>query len=81
LFAIVVATLVHTYVIQPFQIPTSSLEKSLLVDSLCLSKSLLLRSYILTILLLIYSNLLFAYICYIIIKNQFFIHIGLRCWY
>jgi signal peptidase I len=31
LFAIVVATLVHGYVVQPFNIPTSSLEKSLLV--------------------------------------------------
>jgi signal peptidase I len=39
LFAIVVATLVHTYAIQPFQIPTSSLEKSLLVgDFLFVSK-------------------------------------------
>ena len=39
LFAIVVATLVHTYLIQPFQIPTSSLEKSLLVgDFLFVSK-------------------------------------------
>lgn len=39
LFAIVVATLVHTYLIQPFQIPTSSLEKSLLVgDFLLVSK-------------------------------------------
>lgn len=40
LFAIVVATLVHTYLIQPFQIPTSSLEKSLLVgDFLFVSKA------------------------------------------
>jgi signal peptidase I len=39
LFAIIVATLVHTYVIQPFTIPTSSLEKSLLVgDFLFVSK-------------------------------------------
>ncbi|MFY7665602.1 signal peptidase I [Flavobacterium sp.] len=39
LFAIVVATLVHTYVMQPFQIPTSSLEKTLLVgDFLFVSK-------------------------------------------
>ena len=38
-FALVVATIVHTYVIQPFQIPTSSLEKSLLVgDFLFVSK-------------------------------------------
>ena len=39
LFAIVVATLVHTYVMQPFQIPSSSLEKTLLVgDFLFVSK-------------------------------------------
>ncbi|HEY6143481.1 MAG TPA: signal peptidase I [Flavobacterium sp.] len=39
LFAIIVATLVHTYVLQPFTIPTSSLEKSLLVgDFLFVSK-------------------------------------------
>lgn len=39
LFAIIVATLVHTYVIQPYTIPTSSLEKSLLVgDFLFVSK-------------------------------------------
>ena len=39
LFAIVVATLVHTYVMQPYTIPTSSLEKSLLVgDFLFVSK-------------------------------------------
>lgn len=39
LFAVVVATLVHTYFIQPFTIPTSSLEKSLLVgDFLFVSK-------------------------------------------
>ncbi len=39
LFAIVVATLVHTYVMQPFTIPTSSLEKTLLVgDFLFVSK-------------------------------------------
>lgn len=38
-FAIIVATLVHTYLIQPFVIPTSSLEKSLLVgDFLLVSK-------------------------------------------
>lgn len=38
-FAIIVATLVHTYIIQPFTIPTSSLEKSLLVgDYLFVSK-------------------------------------------
>jgi signal peptidase I len=39
LFAIVVATVVHTYIMQPFTIPTSSLEKSLLVgDFLFVSK-------------------------------------------
>lgn len=39
LFAIVVATTVHTYVMQPFTIPTSSLEKSLLIgDFLFVSK-------------------------------------------
>lgn len=39
LFAIIVATLVHTYVLQPYTIPTSSLEKSLLVgDFLFVSK-------------------------------------------
>ena len=39
LFAIVVATIVHTYLMQPYQIPTSSLEKSLLVgDFLFVSK-------------------------------------------
>ncbi len=39
LYAIVVATLVHTYVMQPFTIPTSSLEKSLLIgDFLFVSK-------------------------------------------
>lgn len=39
LFAIVVATLIHTYIIQPFTIPTSSLEKTLLVgDFLFVSK-------------------------------------------
>lgn len=39
LFAIVVATLVHTYFIQPFTIPSSSLEKTLLVgDYLFVSK-------------------------------------------
>ncbi len=39
LFAIVVATIVHTYVMQPYTIPTASLEKSLLVgDFLFVSK-------------------------------------------
>lgn len=39
LFAIVVATIVHGYVMQPFMIPTSSLEKTLLVgDMLFVSK-------------------------------------------
>lgn len=39
LFAVVVATVVHTYFIQPFTIPTSSLEKTLLVgDYLFVSK-------------------------------------------
>lgn len=39
LFAIVVATIIHTYAIQPFTIPTSSLEKTLLVgDFLFVSK-------------------------------------------
>jgi len=39
LFAIVAATIVHTYFIQPFVIPSSSLEKSLLVgDFLLVSK-------------------------------------------
>ncbi|OIQ29679.1 MAG: signal peptidase I [Bacteroidetes bacterium MedPE-SWsnd-G2] len=39
LFAIVAATLVHTYFMQPFTIPTSSLEKTLLVgDFLFVSK-------------------------------------------
>lgn len=38
-FAIIVATFVHTYMIQPFTIPTSSLEKTLLVgDFLFVSK-------------------------------------------
>lgn len=38
-FAIVVATIVHTYIMQPYIIPTSSLEKSLLVgDFLFVSK-------------------------------------------
>ncbi|MBD3725272.1 MAG: signal peptidase I, partial [Flavobacteriaceae bacterium] len=38
-FAIIVATFVHTYFIQPFTIPTSSLEKTLLVgDFLFVSK-------------------------------------------
>lgn len=40
LFAVVVATIVHTYFIQPFTIPTSSLEKTLLVgDFLFVSKN------------------------------------------
>lgn len=39
LFAVVVATIIHTYVIQPYTIPTSSLEKTLLVgDFLFVSK-------------------------------------------
>ena len=39
LFAVVAATIVHTYVLQPFTIPTSSLEKTLLVgDYLFVSK-------------------------------------------
>jgi len=39
LFAVVAATIVHTYFIQPYTIPTSSLEKSLLVgDFLFVSK-------------------------------------------
>lgn len=39
LFAIIVATLVHTYLIQPFTIPSSSLEKTLLIgDYLFVSK-------------------------------------------
>ncbi len=39
LFAVVVATIVHTYFIQPFTIPTSSLERTLLVgDFLFVSK-------------------------------------------
>jgi len=39
LFAVVAATLVHTYFMQPFTIPTSSLEKTLLVgDYLFVSK-------------------------------------------
>ncbi|MDR6968861.1 signal peptidase I [Flavobacterium arsenatis] len=39
LFAIIVATLVHTYVMQPFTIPSSSLEKTLLIgDFLFVSK-------------------------------------------
>lgn len=38
-FAVVVATLVHTYILQPFVIPTGSLEKSLLIgDCLFVSK-------------------------------------------
>ncbi|MDT0649953.1 signal peptidase I [Autumnicola edwardsiae] len=39
LFAVIAATIVHTYVMQPFTIPTSSLEKTLLVgDFLFVSK-------------------------------------------
>ena len=39
LFAIVVATMVHSYVLQPFNIPSASLEKSLLIgDFLFVSK-------------------------------------------
>ncbi len=39
LFAVVAATIVHTYFVQPFTIPTSSLEKTLLVgDFLFVSK-------------------------------------------
>jgi signal peptidase I len=39
LFAIIVATFVHTYFVQPFTIPTASLEKSLLIgDFLFVSK-------------------------------------------
>lgn len=39
LFAVVVATLVHTYIIQPFTIPSSSLEKTLYIgDYLFVSK-------------------------------------------
>ncbi|WP_196891496.1 signal peptidase I [Aureivirga marina] len=39
LFAIIAATMVHTYFIQPFTIPTSSLEKTLLIgDFLFVSK-------------------------------------------
>jgi signal peptidase I len=39
LFAIIVATLVHTYIIQPYTIPSSSLEKTLLIgDYLFVSK-------------------------------------------
>ena len=39
IFAIIAATLVHNYVLQPYTIPTSSLEKSLLVgDFLFVSK-------------------------------------------
>lgn len=40
LFAVVVATVVHTYVMQPFTIPTGSLEKTLLIgDFLFVSKN------------------------------------------
>ncbi len=39
LFAVVGATLIHTYIIQPFVIPTSSMEKSMLIgDYLLVSK-------------------------------------------
>ncbi|MCQ0110674.1 signal peptidase I [Zhouia amylolytica] len=39
LFAVIAATIVHTYVVQPFVIPTSSMEKSMLVgDFLFVSK-------------------------------------------
>ncbi len=39
LFAVIAATIVHTYVMQPFTIPTSSLEKTLMVgDFLFVSK-------------------------------------------
>ncbi|WGD35069.1 signal peptidase I [Olleya sp. YS] len=39
LFAVIAATIVHTYIIQPFVIPTSSLEKTLLIgDFLLVSK-------------------------------------------
>src|SRR5699024_12677232 len=39
LFAVVAASIIHTYFIQPFTIPTSSLEKTLLVgDYLFVSK-------------------------------------------
>ncbi|WP_010180253.1 signal peptidase I [Aquimarina agarilytica] len=39
LFAVVAATIVHTYVMQPYNIPTSSLEKTLLIgDFLFVSK-------------------------------------------
>ena len=39
LFAVIIATIIHTYVMQPFTIPTSSLEKSLLIgDFLLVSK-------------------------------------------
>src|SRR5690606_38991292 len=38
-FAVIVATVIHTYFIQPFTIPTGSLEKTLLVgDFLLVSK-------------------------------------------
>jgi len=38
-FAIIAATIVHTYIMQPYTIPTSSLEKSLLIgDFLFVSK-------------------------------------------
>ena len=38
-FAVIIATIIHTYVLQPFTIPTSSLEKSLLIgDFLFVSK-------------------------------------------
>ncbi len=37
-FAIVAATLVHTYFMQPYTIPTSSLEKSLLIGDFLFSR-------------------------------------------
>ena len=39
LFAVIVATFVHTYFIQPFTIPTASLEKSLLIGDLDMFKT------------------------------------------
>ena len=45
LFAIVAATIVHNYVIQPYIIPTGSLEKSLLIgDFLFVSNNFLARN-------------------------------------
>ena len=38
-FAVIGATLIHTFIIQPFTIPTSSMEKSMLIgDYLLVSK-------------------------------------------